>query len=194
MAWFIPLIPYAISAAGAVYGVVQQNKAAKKSDDQATLQRIAAEQQAAELDRQANAEQGSAQRAALEERRKASILASRATAVAGSSGGGVNDPSVQNLIGDIQGEGAYRSAVQLYQGDESARQLRTTASNARITGYVQAENTSAAAGAYRAKAMGTAISGASSLYQKYSNGGFGGSNPDNSAITGNGWNAGSAPG
>jgi hypothetical protein len=190
MAWFAAAIPYvvaAVSVAGAAYGVIQQQKASKKMEESAGLQRDAAIRQAEELERQSLAEQASAQRAAKYQRRQAEILASRARAVAGASGGGVADPTVQNLIDDIQGEGAYRSSVELYQGEESARQLRRTAENARITGQLQFVDTSSRAQAAQTRSYGSAISGASSMFQRFANGGFsrgGGSDGfDSSSLT-----------
>lgn len=64
----------------------------------------------------------SAQRAALEESRQAELKASRAVAVAAAGGGGVDDPTVINILEDIEAEGAYRSAVAMYEGESLARQ------------------------------------------------------------------------
>lgn len=78
-----------------------------------------------------------AQRDALEERRRAEILASRALAVAAASGGGASDPSVANLIADIESEGAYRAAVAMYQGESKARQLKYEGALAKWEGKMQ---------------------------------------------------------
>lgn len=73
-------------------------------------------------DRQ-NAQQASAaaQQQALEVQRQANIVASRAQAVAASSGGGATDPSVLNTIANIHKWGTYNSLNALYQGAATAR-------------------------------------------------------------------------
>jgi len=66
----------------------------------------------------------SAQRVALEDKRQAELIASRAVAVAAAGGGGVNDPTVINLLEDIEAEGAYRAAVAMYEGESQADKIR----------------------------------------------------------------------
>ena len=61
-----------------------------------------------------------AQREAFEEKRRTDLLVSRAVAVAG---GGAGDPTVLDIISDIEGEGAYRAAVAVYGGEARAQQL-----------------------------------------------------------------------
>ena len=61
------------------------------------------------------------QRSAMEERRIAELTVSRAVAVAG-AGGYIND--VGHLIADIEGEGAYRASVALYESEQESKRLR----------------------------------------------------------------------
>ncbi|MBL4854660.1 MAG: hypothetical protein JKY25_10540 [Robiginitomaculum sp.] len=75
----------------------------------------AADTTQANLNYQAGQEVAQGQHSAQEERRQAKILASRALAVA-AAGGGAADPSTARAIADIDGEGAYRAAIQLYRG------------------------------------------------------------------------------
>ncbi len=98
------------------------------------------------------------QRGALEERRKADLVASRVIALAGGGGG---DPTVMNIIADIESEGVYRASVAMYEGEESARKLRTEGEFAEWAG----EQASKAA---PLKALSTALTGGASvaMYKK----------------------------
>ncbi len=57
-------------------------------------------------------------------KRQTDFIASRALAVAAASGADASGTQITNIIADIEGEGAYRAALELYQGEESARMLR----------------------------------------------------------------------
>src|SRR3990167_1798671 len=93
-----------LSAGSSIGGGYAQQRAAQQRAQMA-------EYQAAQLRQAAGQERASSQRSAIEERRRASLIASRALALAGAGGGGVSDPGVANLLADIEGEGAYRAAV-----------------------------------------------------------------------------------
>lgn len=80
-----------------------------------------------------------AQRAALDEGRKARLVASRAVALAAASGAGASDVSVVNLVGRIKGEGAYNAQVHMYQGEEQARQMRMAAKAKQYQGLTAEE-------------------------------------------------------
>lgn len=170
MSWF----PMVTQGVGSILQFMGANKAADAAERQGAYQRQAALYQAAQMTQQAGQEQAAAQRAALDQRRMANLIASRAVAVAGASGGGVTDPTVQKIIGDIQGEGAYRAALRIYQGDESARQLRMGAEAKTYEGGMAGENAESLAGAYRTKAWGGLAVNGASLYSKYGGGGFSG--------------------
>jgi hypothetical protein len=60
--------------------------------------------------RRADEETASAQRGAGEELRKAELAKGVLTARAGASGSGASDPTVMDLMGDIDKEGAYNAA------------------------------------------------------------------------------------
>jgi uncharacterized low-complexity protein len=134
------------SAMGSVQAGQAQNEAARYAAQQA--------EQAAGQSRAAS------QRAAEEERRQARIVASRARAAAGSSGAGVTDPTVTNIIGDIEGEGEYRALTALYQGEDRARTLETDAALRRFEGR-QARKS----GMF--DAAGTIFAGGSKLLERY---------------------------
>lgn len=109
--------------------------------------------EAAQLDVQAGQTQASSQRDAIEQRRQARLVQSRALAVAAASGGGADDPGVVNIISDIAGEGEYRAMTALYNGDTEAAGLRGQATarrkeakNVKTAGLINAASTLVGAG------------------------------------------------
>jgi len=101
--------------------------------------------QAAQLEANAGLERASSQRKASEERRQARLATSRGVALAAASGGGVDDPSVINLLEGIAGEGEYRALSALYEGNQSALSMEDQAKSARkqakatkTAGYINA--------------------------------------------------------
>lgn len=75
-------------------------------------------------------------------------MESRAIAVAAASGGGVDDPTMVNLIGDLNAEGEYNVMARLYVGEDKAEGLRFGADQQRKEGeaalnasYVKAAKT-----------------------------------------------------
>lgn len=119
----------------------------------------AAEYRAAQLDQQAGQQTAAAQRAAAEDRRRSRYAQSRAIALAAAHGG-AGDPTVVDLISDIEGEGTYRAMTDLYQGEAAARQLRAGATASRYQGDVTKR-------AYDAAAGGSLFRGGTSLFAKY---------------------------
>lgn len=111
-------------------------------------EQVLAKFQADQLRTNAGQVQASAQREAIDIDREAQLRASRALAVAASSGGGASDPTVINLIAQNASEGAYRKAVALYEGGEQARAMNLEASGVEIGAKVSAGQSKA-----RSKAM-----------------------------------------
>lgn len=109
------------------------------------------------LEMNAKQERAYSQRKAIEERREARLVSSRAKAIAG---GNSQDPSVQKALVDIETEGELRALNRLYEGDEQARGMNSQAAAARRGGA------DAFKGAYT-RASGTILEGASSMYDKY---------------------------
>jgi hypothetical protein len=122
-------------------------------------QRRAADFEAAQDNVNAGQQQAAAQRAAYDQDRRTNLTISRARAVAGASGAGVSDGTVNDVVQRIAGEGAYRSQLALYQGDEAARALNTRADAARFMGQQ-----AAVAGGLRA--VSTVLSGGRTLLDK----------------------------
>ena len=148
-----------------LYGSSRSASAAKKAGKEGQR---AKEFEAMQLERQANASLGSAQRTMLAERRRKELVISRAQALAAFGGGSVSDPTVQNIISDLEGEGAYREAIALYQGEDESRKLNESAYLSRKEGAVIRRGGRETARAYQAQGISTALQGASSLYTKYS--------------------------
>ena len=125
---------------------------------------IAAQQEAnyraQQADINAGQERASAQRGMIEELRQMRIAQSRGQAVAAASGAGALDPSVMDIMGDLETEGRYRASTVKYEGEERARDLETGAVLARYEGR-QAKK------AGKLKAISTLMGGATDLYSKY---------------------------
>ena len=161
MAFLAAAIPYlsAIGTAVGAVGKIQAGQAAKE----------AGKDQQAELHRQAIQEVAAAQIKMLDERRKKEMVISRAQALAAFGGGSVSDPSIQNLIADIDNEGSYREAVALYNGEERARKLESQGAMARKAGKqrAQASNISAISDVMTSEGFASGVSQGLSLYEKY---------------------------
>ena len=114
----------------------------------------------------AGQERASAQRQMIEDLRRTRIAQSRGQAVAAASGAGALDPSVMDIMGDLETEGRYRAATSGYEGEERARDLETGAVLARYEG----KNAKKAG---NIKAISTLMSGATDLYTKYDGGSYG---------------------
>lgn len=161
---FVPGIMLALGTFMKVGGNLQAGKAAANLGQ---AQNLAAQFTAAQYDQNAGQSVAASQRAALEERHKATLLASRALAVAGAGGGGVSDVSVTHIIADLQGRGAYDASVRLYQGEDEARRMRMAAAAKRFEGQIAEEGGRQKESAYRSAALGSLATGAQSMYDKY---------------------------
>lgn len=137
-----------------LYGTLSGSRAAKKA---ANAQRQAAYLYADALEERAESVYGAGQLSAEEQRRQANVMASRAQALLAFQGGSLDDPGAVDLIADIEGEGAYRAAVKMYETEMEYRDMMKRADISRKTG--QAEYS---AGRDRANAI--ALSGAASLF------------------------------
>lgn len=150
MATAIPLgaavVGTALSAGGSIIGANSEAKEMRR--------------EAAQLEANAGIERASSQRRAIDERRQAKLAQSRGLAVAGASGGGIDDPTVLNLLSGIGGEGEYRALTALYEGEESARGMEAEAAARR-------RGAKATKTAGLLKGAGSIISAGSSLYDRY---------------------------
>ena len=154
MAWLAAAAPYIglVGTGVSAYGQYETGKAAKANADLVAIQQ----------ERQGKAAQAEAQREAIYERKRSQHLQSRARAVAAASGGSVSDPTVQNILGDIEDEGEFRALSALYSGDSDEALARLAA------GSTRREGRAARRGAYL-NAGSTILGGASDFYSKYGN-------------------------
>ena len=120
-----PFLAMAGGATSVVGGLVEGDSAARAAKAQGAAERDAANYRSAQLFQQAGQERATAQRKAIEERRRSRLAQSRAVAIAAGSGGGATDPTVTHILGDLAGEGEYNALAQLYTGEESAIGLET---------------------------------------------------------------------
>lgn len=156
----------AIAIGGAVLEGIGSKKAGKEAKKAAKREQQAAEYEALQLEQEAKEAQALAQMAAREEERRARLVASRALALA-AAGGSASDPGIASLIADIEGEGAYRAAIALYQGESDARKLRMGAETRRIAGRASLERGRSLQQAYNLQAAGSLLSAGASLYSAY---------------------------
>ena len=113
----IALLASAVSAAGTVVGGMA---AKREGQAQASAMRQSAEFEAARLREKANEERAAAGREAAQERDKKEQMASRAIAVAASSGGGVENPTILNILDDIETKGELQAGQKMYVGKSRA--------------------------------------------------------------------------
>jgi hypothetical protein len=144
-----PYIGLATTAVSA-YSQAEQGKAAQAN----------AQLQAIQDERAANQTQVEAQRQSQTERKRAQMVRSRALAVAGASGAGVSDPTVSNILTDIDAEGELNALNSLWSGDYTARALKMGANASRNEGAAMRSS------GYLSGAT-TALNGGMSFFDKY---------------------------
>lgn len=124
----------------------------------------------AQMDRlDANQAQVEGQQQAIAERRRAKLLRSRALAVAGASGAGISgDPTVENILEDIETQGELNALTAMWEGDSMARGLRVRAKATRKSGR-EAKRAGYLEAAASIADMATGSSGGSggSFFSKY---------------------------
>lgn len=176
----------AMGGIGTIFNVIGNLGAGRVARQQGEAAQAAANFEAAQLDQAAGQQVAAAQRTALEQRRRAALIVSRGLAVAAASGAGASDPTVANLLADVEGEGAYRAGVALYEGEERARQLTLGADAKRFEGEIMRQGGRDKQRAYTIAGIGRGVAGAGSLYAKY---GMGGPKRKNAfgADSGDGW-------
>lgn len=156
----------ALGAGGSIFGGIQQKKAAYAEADQLDIN-------ADRTDDNAGLVRAMSQRDAMEQRRQARLLNSRALAVAAASGGGADDPTVVNQMAAIDGEGEYRALSSLYEGETQGRNYeadadairaqakatRKAGKNAKIAGFINGAASLLGAGSTMADRYGSTSKG-----------------------------------
>jgi hypothetical protein len=123
-------------------------------------QRNALNASAGQLEQEAGQSVASGIQGAIQDRRRASYVASNARASTAAAGLTTTGTSAIENVGQIRGEGEYRALTSLYQGQDRANELdfrasgmRTEGSNAIRSGWLSG--------------MSSVMSGGSSFYDKY---------------------------
>lgn len=91
---------------------------------------------AGQLDVNAGQQIAAAQRSAADKTRTGELGLSRVQALAASQGGASTDPTVMSIKAQIMAEGAYRAAMDVYQGAEAARGMHGEAISQRYMGEI----------------------------------------------------------
>lgn len=141
MAGMTAALPY-IGAGLSLFGTYTQMKGQKEqgkvaqqqSQQSAQNEMVAAEFEARQADYLAGQAKAVSHKEAYEQRRMAGLLASKSLAIAAASGAGASDPTVVDLVSQIYAEGAYRSALAMYEGEENARSYKVAATARRLGG------------------------------------------------------------
>ena len=161
----------AATVMGTIGTIVSTNDASAAMKAEGENARDIGRWQSAQLKQQAGQERASAQRQAIEERRKGDIAVSRARAVAAASGGGASDPTVMNIYSDLASEGEYNAQAVLAEGEEAARGLESQAGAAEYEGaaaYAGSKyRSSAAKRAGYISSVGHMLQGGADIYAKH---------------------------
>ena len=126
--------------------------------------------EAKQLELEAVGSRGVGMRAAADEILKVENVNSTALARAAASGAGASDKTVMNVISRTAGEGAYRSAIAMYEGEAQARLDMQKAAALRYEGALAASDAESASRMASLNAGSTLLSGAAkafSMYDKY---------------------------
>ncbi|QND67637.1 hypothetical protein HB777_29345 [Mesorhizobium loti] len=118
----------------AILGLVGTAVSAAGTLAAGAAQKSAADFQAAQLDQQAKEETAAAQREAERAKKEKNFVISRQQAVAGASGLGALDETVQDLAGDVITQGTVNEGMIRYGGEERAKGRRAQAASARMEG------------------------------------------------------------
>lgn len=115
----------------------------------------------------------SAQRQALEERRKGTLLQSTLQARSAAGGGAADDPTVVDLGGDLAQRSEYSALTDMYRGENRARGYEDSAAGARYSGLASVAEGEARQRASRLSAAGTIIGAVGSMARMGLGGGGG---------------------
>ena len=164
---------------GSLLSAYGQHKSGQDGNASANERLAAAQFTAAQLREKAGLAIASSQRSAEDIGRQNEYVASRALAVAASSGGGASDPTVINMIARIAGEGAYRRSIALYQGEEKSRSMNMQADAEVMSAQSGVRQAGQNARAANIGAMSTLAKSGASLFSKYGGDGPAGENTAN---------------
>lgn len=159
-----------LSLAGTALSVGSSLMAADTAEEQGAARSMALNYEATLLAQNAGSAVAASQREALDIKQKTDLMISRSIAVAAASGGGATGtPTVGKIVADVAGLGAYRQAVAIYGGRDRARALEGAAAGRRYEAGMAEEGGETMGTGYRLRALGSGLSGASTLFAKYGN-------------------------
>ena len=156
-------------AAGSLFKAGGSYQSANNYQAAGAAARVAADFKAAQLRQNAGQAIAASQRKSIEDKNQAALLASKMIAAAGASGG--TGPQVNKLVADIFAKGSYNRSMDLYNGEETARQMRLNADVAEYQGYVDELGMNSRASASRTAGTGDLFTGGLTLLQNYGRGG-----------------------
>ena len=164
----------ALTAASTIAAGNAQKAAGEAQARSAEYQAQLRNAQATAMEQGAGQERAAAQRGAIEQQRQGRLVGSRAQAISAASGGGALDPSIVNLMGDLDNEADFRTATALYQGEDRARNMeygavlqRATGQGDLYAGEVARRAGEAAQNRSYLSAAGTLVGGAAKAYGMY---------------------------
>ena len=129
-------LPLSLQLASTILNAGSQSARSSATRTVAARRQGALEFEAAQQEIAAQESAGVGMRAAQDEILKAKLVNSTALARAAASGAGASDPTVMAVLSRTAGEGAYRSALAMYEGEAQARLDRMRAAALRYEGSV----------------------------------------------------------
>lgn len=132
--------------------------------------KMASEFEAQQLEQQGSIARNVGQQNAYDQQLKTSIVNSLALARAAASGAGASDPTVLHIMAQTAGEGAYRQAQALYEGEAQSRVATMRAAAARYEGNMAESDAASAQSGANFSALATVLDGGmktASMFQKY---------------------------
>ena len=163
-------LPESLQLSSTILNVGSQFARAGATRTVAARRKAALEFEAGQQEIAAQESSGVALRAAQDEVLKARTVNSTALAKAAASGAGASDPTVMAVLSRTAGEGAYRSALAMYEGEAQARLDRMRAAALRYQGAVGEADAQTAAQQSGIGVASTLLSGGVrllSMYDKY---------------------------
>lgn len=122
--------------------------------------KAAADFEAEQLEQEAQTSQGIGMVNAANQQRQTSLVTSMALARAAASGAGASDPTVMKIISQTAGEGAYRQALAMYEGEAQARLDRLRAATLQYQAGTDVSDAAVASRQADQNAVSTVLSGA----------------------------------
>lgn len=123
--------------------------------------------EAQQLEQEGQQSVGIGMRNASDVVRNVSLVNSAALARAAASGAGASDPTVLKVLAQTAGEGAYRQALAMYEGEAQQRLDQMRASALRFEGNMNVNEAQAAKKQADFGAASTLLSGAAKAYSMF---------------------------